>query len=89
MTDKQKTPDDGQPSVDGGADQPGVGSHDHTATTTHADQRFPELAELEDEIKRRIQNNRRFLERFMNEDFVDEDMLAEDDAEDQQPDEEG
>ncbi len=34
-------------------------------------ERFPELAELEDKIKRRLRSNQRFLERFMDEDFDD------------------
>ena len=42
------------------------------------EERFPELAELEDEIRRRIRNNQRFLERFMDEDFADEDSTEED-----------
>jgi hypothetical protein len=44
-----------------------------------ADERFPELAELEDEIQRRIKTNQRFLERFMDEDFEDEDFGEEED----------
>lgn len=43
-----------------------------------AEERFPELAELEDEIRRRIRSNQRFLERFMDEDFADEDSTEED-----------
>ena len=89
MTDGQNNPDNGQSSVTEGSDPPRTDSHDQDVTATSADQRFPELAELEDEIRRRIKNNCRFLEQFMNEDFVDEDMLGEDDADDQNPDEEG
>lgn len=44
---------------------------------TTADQRFPELAELEEEIQRRIRSNQRFLERFMDEDFADEEADGE------------
>lgn len=33
--------------------------------------RFPELAELQDKIQRRLRSNQRFLERFMDEDFED------------------
>jgi len=40
--------------------------------------RFPELAELEEKIQRRLRSNQRFLERFMDEDF--------DDLEDDEPD---
>jgi hypothetical protein len=32
---------------------------------------FPELAELEEQIQRRLRSNQRFLERFMDEDFDD------------------
>lgn len=34
--------------------------------------RFPDLLELQDEIARRIRDNRKFLERFMDEDFEEE-----------------
>jgi hypothetical protein len=34
--------------------------------------RFPELAEIQREIELRIRDNKRFLERFMDEDFTDE-----------------
>lgn len=40
--------------------------------------RFPELAELEEKIQRRLRSNQRFLERFMDEDF--DDMDDDDDA---------
>ncbi len=39
--------------------------------------RFPELAELEEKIQRRLRSNQRFLERFMDEDF---DELDDDDV---------
>ena len=42
-------------------------------------ERFPELIELEDKIKRRLRSNQRFLERFMDEDFDD---LEDDDDDD-------
>jgi len=35
-------------------------------------ERFRELAELEQEIRRRLHSNQRFLERFLDEDFVDD-----------------
>jgi hypothetical protein len=41
-------------------------------------ERFPELAELEEKIQRRLRSNQRFLERFMDEDF--DDMDDDDDA---------
>ena len=37
-----------------------------------AGERFRELAELEQEISRRLRSNQRFLERFLDEDFVDD-----------------
>ncbi len=50
--------------------------------------RFPELAELEEKIQRRLRSNQRFLERFMDEDFdemdeEDADSSTEDDEPDQ------
>ena len=42
-------------------------------------ERFPELAELEEKIQRRLRSNQRFLERFMDEDF---DELDDDDPDD-------
>ena len=51
-------------------------------------ERFPELAELEEKIQRRIRSNQRFLERFMDEDF--DEMADDEDAgssdEDDEPD---
>lgn len=46
--------------------------------------RFPELAALEEDIRRRLRSNQRFLERFMDEDFndLDEDETDGDDPED-------
>lgn len=41
-------------------------------------ERFPELAELEEKIQRRLRSNQRFLERFMDEDF---DAMDDDDDE--------
>lgn len=50
--------------------------------------RFPELAELEEKIQRRLRSNQRFLERFMDEDFdamndEDDDVVIEEDDPDQ------
>ena len=39
--------------------------------TETKEERFPELAELEDKIQRRLRSNQRFLERFMDEDYED------------------
>ena len=45
---------------------------------------FPELEELQQEIERRLRDNKRFLERFLDEDFTDEEEAegAEDEGED-------
>jgi hypothetical protein len=47
---------------------------EHPSLSPETDQgsRFPELEELQREVERRIRDNRRFLERFMDENFVDE-----------------
>lgn len=42
-------------------------------------ERFPELAELEEAIRRRLRSNQRFLERFLDDEFVDDESPAEDD----------
>lgn len=47
-----------------------------TPITEERKERFPELAELEEKIQRRLRSNQRFLERFMDEDF---DEIADDD----------
>jgi hypothetical protein len=39
--------------------------------TADKEERFPELAALEENIQRRLRSNQRFLERFMDEDFDD------------------
>ena len=41
-------------------------------------EKFRELAELEAEISRRLRSNQRFLEKFLDEDFVDDDPILED-----------
>jgi len=49
-------------------------------------ERFPELAELEEKIHRRLRSNQRFLERFMDEDFDDlDDDEPDDDIVDDEP----
>ena len=51
-------------------------------------ERFPELAELEEKIRRRLRSNERFLERFLDEDFdeieddEDADVIIDDDDSD-------
>jgi hypothetical protein len=50
-------------------------------------ERFPELAELEEKIQRRLRSNQRFLERFMDEDFDDlddDDICGSDDDDPEQ-----
>jgi len=42
-------------------------------------ERFPELAELEEAIRRRLRSNQRFLERFLDDEFVDDETPEEDD----------
>jgi hypothetical protein len=43
-------------------------------------ERFPELAALEEEIRRRLRSNQRFLERFLDEEFVDDEAGDDEDA---------
>ncbi len=49
-------------------------------------ERFPELAELEENIRRRLRSNKRFLERFMDEDFSDLDDDESDGDDPEEPD---
>ena len=42
--------------------------------------KFRELAELEQEIRLRLRSNQRFLEKFLDEDFVDDEADGDDDA---------
>jgi hypothetical protein len=63
---------------------------DKTTKTEQAEvevkeERFPELAELQEKTQRRLRSNQRFLERFMDEDFdeLDDDDLA--DGDDDEP----
>ena len=51
-------------------------------------ERFPELAELEEKIQRRLRSNQKFLERFMDEDFddiVDDDEDVDGNVDDDEP----
>lgn len=43
-------------------------------------QRFPELAEIQREVELRIRDNQRFLERFMDDDFAEEEEDLEDEG---------
>ncbi len=45
-----------------------------------ASSRFPELDALEKEIARRLRDNQRFLERFLDDNFVDEEADGEDEG---------
>ncbi|HEY7745102.1 MAG TPA: hypothetical protein VIA07_02110 [Desulfuromonadales bacterium] len=42
---------------------------------------FPELEELQQEIDRRIRDNKRFLERFLDEDFNDDEEAGDEEDE--------
>lgn len=44
--------------------------------------RFPELEEIQREVERRIRDNKRFLERFMDEDFSEEEEETDGEGED-------
>jgi len=46
-------------------------------------ERFPELAEIQQEVEKRIRDNKRFLERFMDEDYIDEDDESESEGDDE------
>lgn len=58
-------------------DQP----HDNERTTptepetdeTPTASRFPELEELQNDVSRRIRDNQKFLDRFMDDEFIDDD----------------
>lgn len=56
------------------------------AAAQPADEKFRELAELEEEIRRRLRSNQRFLDKFLDEDFVDDE--AEEDGGEIEEDEE-
>ena len=55
------------------------------AETEVREERFPELAELQEKTQRRLRSNQRFLERFMDEDFDDLDDDDLDDGDDDEP----
>lgn len=50
---------------------PALSEAEQTTTGAEGETRFPELAELQDKIQRRLRSNQRFLERFLDEDFED------------------
>lgn len=62
-------PDENKPATGGG----------DPVTRGSVDERFRDLAELEQEIRRRLRGNERFLESFLDEDFVDDEALDESD----------
>jgi len=43
--------------------------------------RFPEMDELQDDIARRIRDNQKFLDHFLDNDYTDEDEDDDDDEE--------
>lgn len=45
---------------------------DETAETPTTS-RFPELEELQSDVARRIRDNQKFLDRFMDDEFIDDD----------------
>ncbi|NIQ98255.1 MAG: hypothetical protein GWN87_32025 [Desulfuromonadales bacterium] len=53
-------------------------SEEETGSTS----RFPEMDELQGEIARRIRDNQKFLDNFMDKDYVEEDDEEDDDDED-------
>ena len=44
-------------------------------------EKFRDLAQLEEEVRRRLRSNQRFLDKFLDEDFVD-DEAGEDEGDD-------
>lgn len=54
-----------------------------TAATPEAPapSRFPELEELQNDVSRRIRDNQKFLNRFMDDDFIDDDPETTDEDE--------
>lgn len=49
--------------------------------TAEAERERDEFAELEQAIQRRLRSNQRFLERFLDEDFEDDELPADDEEE--------
>lgn len=47
--------------------------------------RFPELEELQNDVARRIRDNQKFLDRFMDEEFIDDDPETTGEDEDDAP----
>lgn len=59
-----------------------VGAESTPEEETATPSRFPEMDELQQNIARRIRDNQKFLDHFMDKDFVDDD--AEDDDDDEE-----
>lgn len=50
-----------------------------------ATRRFPELEELQNDVSRRIRDNQKFLDRFMDDEFIDDDPETTDDEDEGAP----
>jgi len=48
-------------------------------------ERYPELAELQREIDRRIRDNQKFLDHFLDEDFPEEEVEEDNGPDDMEP----
>lgn len=45
---------------------------EEAASPQPVNEKFREMAEIEQEIRRRLRSNQRFLEKFLDEDFIDD-----------------
>jgi hypothetical protein len=57
---------------------------EETTTPQPVNEKFRELAELEQEIRRRLRSNQRFLDKFLDEDFVDDEVGGDDDGQEEE-----
>ena len=57
---------------------------DETADTPTTS-RFPELEELQNDVSRRIRDNQKFLDRFMDDEFIDDDPETTEKGDDDTP----
>jgi hypothetical protein len=65
--------------------QPTPTKTDETAETPPTS-RFPELEELQNDVARRIRDNQKFLDRFMDDEFIDDDPeTTDEDGDDDAP----
>lgn len=53
--------------------QPSANNDNNETTEAPSTSRFPELDELQNDVSRRIRDNQKFLDRFMDDEFVDDD----------------